>query len=472
VVRRILSARLPFLAPRDYDSGIPGPQIEHARTRDKHMSDLTTSEPRRGLFEGTWQQRLDFVVEMMREMSSQTDPQVMVQLYGKRMRQILPGDGSISLSRRDLVRPQVRVTRSHTWDRAVNPWKSRNRVILDDGLLSQLIWNEGPVIIEDFCLAPGDPSAPFLEGMRSLAAIPLFDQGHALNMVVQVCKEPNGFEWDDLPERVWMGNLFGRATHNLVLSEEVKRAYESVDRELKIVADMQRSLLPRALPKIPGLELAAHYQTSKRAGGDYYDFFPLPDGQWGILIADVSGHGTPAAVIMAVTHSIAHTHTGPPTPPSSLLDFINDHLTARYTTDTGTFVTAFYGIYDPATRRLTYSCAGHNPPRVKRRDGSLLSLDGALGLPLGIDPDERYLDAVQTLAAGDALVLYTDGITEAHRVGSSDMFGLERLDEILNSCACRADDLVSETLRAVDEFTLGDAPSDDRTLLVAKVGSN
>jgi hypothetical protein len=72
---------LPFLAPRDYDFGIPVPQIERA-TRDKHMSDLTTSEPRRGLFEGTWQQRLDFVVEMMREMSSQTDPQVMVQLYG------------------------------------------------------------------------------------------------------------------------------------------------------------------------------------------------------------------------------------------------------------------------------------------------------------------------------------------------------------------------------------------------------
>jgi sigma-B regulation protein RsbU (phosphoserine phosphatase) len=450
---------LPREQARDYDS----------RLRNATMSDLATSEPRRGLFEGTWQQRLDFVVEMMREMSSQTDPQVMVQLYGKRMRQILPGDGSISLSRRDLVRPRVRVTRSHTWDRSVNPWKARQRVILDGGLLADLIWNEEPIIIEDFCLARDDPSAPYLEGMRSLAAIPLFDKGHALNMVVQVCKQPNGFEWDDLPERVWMGNLFGRATHNLVLSEEVKRAYESVDRELKIVADMQRSLLPRQLPDIPGLELAAHYQTSKRAGGDYYDFFELPNGKWGILIADVSGHGTPAAVIMAVTHSIAHTHTGPPTPPSSLLNFINDHLTARYTTDTGTFVTAFYGIYDPSTRQLTYSCAGHNPPRVKHRDRSLISIEGALGLPLGIDPEERYFDAVRTLEPGDALVLYTDGIIEAHRTGCTDMFGLERLDEILTSCGCCADELVRKTLLAVEEFTSGDPPSDDRTLLVARV---
>ena len=87
---------------------------------------------------------------------------------------------------------------------------------------------------------------------------------------------------------VWMSNLFGRATHNLVLAEELKAAYEIVDRELKIVADIQRSLLPSPLPKIPTLGLAAHYQTSQWAGGDYYDFFPLPDGHWGILIADVS----------------------------------------------------------------------------------------------------------------------------------------------------------------------------------------
>jgi sigma-B regulation protein RsbU (phosphoserine phosphatase) len=434
------------------------------------MSDPTSIEPRRGMFHGTWQQRLEFVVEMMREMSSQTDPQVLVQNYGKRMRQVLPGDGSVSLSRRDLVRPQVRVTRSHTWERSVNPWTAKQRVILDGGLLSDLIWNEQALIIEDFCLAPGDPSAPYLEGMRSLAAIPLFDQGHTLNMVVQVCRQPNGFEWDDLPERVWMGNLFGRATHNLVLAEEVKRAYESVDRELKIVADMQRSLLPRALPEIPGLQLAAYYQTSRRAGGDYYDFFPLPNGQWGILIADVSGHGTPAAVIMAVTHSIAHTHTGPPTPPSSLLNFINDHLTARYTGDTGTFVTAFYGIYDQSTRELTYSSAGHNPPRVKRRDGTLISLERAVGLPLGIDREEKYIDAVETLKVGDALVLYTDGITEAHRTGSSDMFGLDRLDGVLDACSCHAETLVRETVDAVDEFTKGESPSDDRTLLVAKVG--
>ena len=116
-----------------------------------------------------------------------------------------------------------------------------------------------------------------------------------------------------------MSSLFGRATHNLVLRNELKQTYDIVERELKVVADIQRSLLPQVLPKIPNLELAAYYRTSRWAGGDYYDFFPLPDGRWGILVADVSGHGTPAAVMMAICHSLAHSLPGPADPPSAML---------------------------------------------------------------------------------------------------------------------------------------------------------
>src|SRR5690606_22631128 len=121
-------------------------------------------------------------------------------------------------------------------------------------------------------------------------------------------------------------NLFGRATHNLVLAERLEETYTAVDRELQAVANIQRSLLPSELPKISTMRLAAHYQTSRRAGGDYYDFFPLADNRWGILIADVSGHGTPAAVMMAITHVIAHTQPGQATPPSRMLNFLNDQL--------------------------------------------------------------------------------------------------------------------------------------------------
>jgi sigma-B regulation protein RsbU (phosphoserine phosphatase) len=301
-------------------------------------------------------------------------------------------------------------------------------------------------------------------------ALPLFDHGAALNMIISLRKDPQGPSIETLPERVWTANLFGRATQNLVLSDEVAKAYAAVDRELRTVADMQRSLLPRQLPQIPGLELAAHYETALRAGGDYYDFFELPDGNLGLLIADVSGHGTPAAVMMAVTHSIAHNHHGPPTPPSKLLEFINKNLSARYTTDGGTFVTAFYGIYDPRTHVITYSSAGHCPPRLKRfEDGCVVGLDGGLSLPLGIEPEERYFDVTATLRVGDALVLHTDGITEARRPNSSDLFGQERLDQVLNACTCDAEYMIRRTLLAVEEFTDSAAPNDDMTLLVAKV---
>jgi sigma-B regulation protein RsbU (phosphoserine phosphatase) len=422
---------------------------------------------------GPWRERLAFVVEMMRDMSRQTDPQEMVRAYGRFMDRIREVDRFVSLSRRDLAAPWYRITRSDLNDPEdqINPWKQRDKLPLyDRGLFSELIYGDEPRIIDDLqgMIAPDDPAAAHFAGMRSLQAIPNYDNGVAQNMVVMLDRNPGAFRPDSLPERVWMSNLFGRATQNLVLRDQVQVAYDAVDRELKVVADIQRSLLPTELPKIPTLELAAHYQTSTRAGGDYYDFFEMPDGRWGILIADVSGHGTPAAVMMAVTHSIAHMHDGPPDPPSELLSFINRHLARRYTNGTGSFVTAFYGIYDPRTRSLIYASAGHPAMRIQC-GGKVGPLNAKPCLPLGIDADERYVDATTTFAPGDLLVLYTDGIIEAHDPQRDAMFGQEELDKVLCSECDDAKGLVRRVLEAVDSFTGYRMPEDDRTLLVAKV---
>jgi sigma-B regulation protein RsbU (phosphoserine phosphatase) len=419
---------------------------------------------------GDWRGRLAFIVKTMREMSRQTDAQAMVRAYGARVRQLMPADRRVSLSRRDLASPRFRITRSSTWEGEINPWKEKDRLpLLEGGLFAELIYGDEPRILDDFRIAPGDPAAEFLAGQRSLLAIPLYDQGVALNMVVLMRQEPGAFQPEQLPQTVWMSNLFGRAAHNLVLSEELREAYNTVDREMKLVAEIQRSLLPAQLPPIPTLDLAASYQTASRAGGDYYDFFPLSDGKWGILIADVSGHGTPAAVLMAVTHAIAHTHPGPSLPPGPMLDYVNRHLTARYTAQSETFVTAFYGIYDPAKRELAYARAGHNPPRLKRcANGTLTALDGVDGLPLGISADENYREARQRLQPGDQVVLYTDGITEA-RNPAGDMFGLRRLDESLACGAFAASELLGAVLDVLARFMAGRPADDDRTLLVARV---
>jgi phosphoserine phosphatase RsbU/P len=423
-----------------------------------------------GLQSGHWRERLNDVVALMREMSRQTDPQEMVRAYSTRLRKMLRTDSFLALSRRGLEFPKYRITRSSRWTGEVNPWKDKDRLpVFAGGLLGELIYGDEPRIIDNLQVSPTDPAYEYFAGQRSLMAIPNYDHGVALNMTVRMSPSPDAFDRENFPEHVWLSNLFGRATQNLVLSDELKKAYEIVDRELKIVADIQRSLLPRTMPKIPSLDLAAHYQTSQWAGGDYYDFFPLPDGKWGLMIADVSGHGTPAAVMMAITHSIAHTYPGPPDPPGHLLTWVNDRLAEHYTADNEAFVTAFYGIYDPTRRELTYSCAGHNPPRLKRcLDGTIGSLDGVSGLPLGVMAGQVYDQTTQTLIPGDQLVFYTDGITEATNP-DGEMFGLDQLDRVLENCHLTADGLIEEVLEALNAFTSGQPLADDRTLLIAKV---
>ncbi len=460
----------------------------------------------------SWQDRVDHIVETMREMSLQTDPQAMVEAYGARMIALMKVDRTISLSRRGLERPYFRITRDTDWVEDVNPWKEKSKLpLLSGGLIADWIYSNRPLLINDLEVPINDPGYGYIGGYRYALVVPHYDKGESLNLVLHLRREGEPFDRETFPQIVQMSNLFGRATHNLLLSSQLKEAYESIDHELSVVAQIQRSLLPSTLPSIPGLELAAHYQTSKRAGGDYYDLFPLPDNKWGILIADVSGHGTPAAVVMAIMHSIAHSYPGPASPPQLMMQYLNRSLAERYTGNSGTFVTAFYGIFDPSTRELTYSSAGHNPPRFVRlrelecstltasqavaeslaasRDAlgshdsdeslDIFGLDGARNLPLGIDADETYTAHTERLGPGDAVVLYTDGITEAWNE-AGEMFGVHRLDESLTAArssrldaavglgdATSAQRLVRMILNELNRFTAGRPADDDRTILAA-----
>ncbi|QDT38630.1 PP2C family protein-serine/threonine phosphatase [Stratiformator vulcanicus] len=431
----------------------------------------TTAVQRPKWIQSNWQQRLDHIVETMREMSRQSDPQEMVRAYGRRMAEVFPANRRISLSRRGLDEPYVRVTRFSEWEEEVNPWKQKDQLpLLEGGLFADLIYGENPVVIDELDVDADDPAAEFLDGQRSLMAIPMLDRGAALNMVLLARDEPAAFDREDFPEHVWLANLFGRATHNLVLNDQLREAYEIVDRELKVVADIQQALLPRAMPEIKNLEVAAYYRTSHRAGGDYYDFFPLRDGKWGILIADVSGHGTPAAVVMAITHSIAHMFPTESVDPGQMLQFINEHLSKRYTGEFGAFVTAFYGVFDSSSRKLVYASAGHNPPRLRRCGQSeVSSLDGDPNIPLGLMPDVEYANSTHYFSSGDRVVFYTDGITEAMNADGK-LYGLGRLDHLLEvGCGEHAQAIADNIAADVAEYADEETMSDDRTLIVANV---
>jgi sigma-B regulation protein RsbU (phosphoserine phosphatase) len=417
---------------------------------------------------GNPSERLAFAVETMRELSRQNSAPSMIDAYRKRISRLMPTDRLVTISRRNMPAGWYRITRSSHWTQTLDPWKDVDQQPrFDRGLLGELLYGDQPVIIDDLQIAEDDPAAEYFEGQHSLMAMPMYDNGVGLNMVVAMRRERSGFSRERLPDQVWMSNLFGQVTQNLVLSADLREAYEAVDRELKVVGEIQRSLLPTKLPDIPTLELGAYYQTSRRAGGDYYDFFDLPDGQWGILIADVSGHGTPAAVLMAITHSIAHLVCDPPAPPAKLMTAINQRLCSLYTLDGGQFITAAYGVYDPPSRTLTYASAGHPPARIRRTDGSIESLNGARSLPLGILADESYHESTVQLHPGEILVLYTDGVTET-RSPSGELFDLPRLDAAL------ADDvspqeMIDRLLGQLTQFAAGRPFADDRTLLVARV---
>lgn len=425
---------------------------------------------RRPYLLGTWQERLANVVTAVREMSMQTEPHEMVRAYGQRMRSLWVADRTISISRRGHIAPEFRVTRSSTWSTVIDPWSQRDRLpVIRGGVLADLLYGNEPRLIDPFEVPAGDPAGEYLEGMRSVVAIPHYEQGEGLNMVLHMREDSGAFEPDRFPELVQMSNLFGRATKNLVLSKELRDANEQLDSELKAVQDIQLSLLPQTNPTISTLALATHYQTSKRAGGDYYDFFKLPEDRWGIIVADVSGHGTPAAVLMAIVHAIAHLMPGEPWPVDRVMSYMNRALTARYTRDGGAFVTAIYGIYDPKQRMFTFASAGHPEPLIRKPDGTIVSVaHPGGGLPLGLMDDAEYGSQAVQLKPGEALVLYTDGITEAFN-DHKDMFGIERLNHAIRRAPMDADAIVSAIIEDVGAFAGLASRSDDRTLVVGVV---
>jgi phosphoserine phosphatase RsbU/P len=412
---------------------------------------------------------LDIIVEMMREISRQSDPQEMIKIFRRRTTMLYGGEHSVSLSRRGLEPPQYRITRSSLWEHDINPWKEPHRLpVLEGGLLGELLYGDQPRVLRDICVPGTDPAFEYLKNVRSVVALPLFDGGVGLNMVVRLSSDPAGFDHINIGDALLTANLFGRATNSLVVAQQLKAAYAELDYEMRRVAEIQLSLLPPRLPKIPGVDIAASYQTAARAGGDYYDFFDLGDGRWGVLIADVSGHGTPAAVVMAMLRTILHAQCCPQATPGQVLGRANAQLCNHYDRFSGTFVTAFYGILDPRDRSMAYSCAGHNPPLLVDHKTNVRELNQALTYPLAIEPNTPFAESSVALSHGDTLLLYTDGITEAANP-EGEMYGRERLLSCVHEKVPNAQHIIDCVTMKLLGFTGGGNQMDDQTLLALRL---
>ena len=247
-------------------------------------------------------------------------------------------------------------------------------------------------------------------------------------------------------------------------SEQERRRLEA---ELELSAIVQRALLPQIVPEIPGVELAAFSRPAAIVGGDYFDFFQFRDGTHGVVIADIPGHGVSAGMLMSSLQTAIRTMAPETDVPSEILERINRFY--LHNINFTTFVTVFLARYDPLTRILTYTSAGHNPPVVvRKRDANVVWLKPTAPA-IGLSEEFHPRSEVVTLEQGDVMFLYTDGVTEAFNPGL-EQFGSLRLAELLRK---NVDLSVSEITQAVrqglDAFGDGHVVEDDTTFIALKV---
>jgi sigma-B regulation protein RsbU (phosphoserine phosphatase) len=239
---------------------------------------------------------------------------------------------------------------------------------------------------------------------------------------------------------------------------------ERQDRELAIARGIQESLFPRAAPRWPGFEVAAESRPSQQVGGDYYDLISMGKDRFAVAIADVSGKGTPASILMASVHASLRALAGTGHP-REILARLNRFLFES--TQPNRYATLFYGEVDIATRRLRYVSAGHIPPYLQRSSGSTERLTAG-GPALGLLEEATFEEGAVSLESGDVVAMVTDGATEA--MSPEDVeFGDDRVADALRlEAEGGAADRVARLVKAIDAWTGPAGCSDDLTILVLR----
>jgi serine phosphatase RsbU (regulator of sigma subunit) len=250
------------------------------------------------------------------------------------------------------------------------------------------------------------------------------------------------------------------------LEAEVRKQRDEFENDLTLASQVQRRVLPKP-PIVPGIELAAFMQPARLLGGDYYDFFPVSNGVVDVVIADVSGKGAAASLLMPSLAVALRLRAGELSGPAAILKDLDGVL--KQITNSATFVTMFYARFNPTLRTLEYASGGHNPPLLMRTGtGESLLLDQG-GPIMGILPDAQFSNTNVTLQPGDILTLYTDGVTEQEDE-NGDEFSLDRLKKVILSTESEpAATMVTDIAEAVSTFAGTREQSDDLTVVVAKL---
>jgi sigma-B regulation protein RsbU (phosphoserine phosphatase) len=424
--------------------------------------------------------RLGPLADLLRHVSGLDDPQEVQAAFGADMQRYNPFHGYVSLSVRGLEPGEYKVTGVSNMSagglKRKDPWKHWDDMpIRTGGLLGALIADDAPKLVLDLDTSQDPVLSAELPSMRSLAAIPLYDNGRALNWAIVLMDDPRGLDPEALEHTLMRGNLIGRMTKNLVDQRKLRTVLRQQDEELQRIAMIQQALLPERTPRPAGLDISTSYLTSQESGGDFFDFQDRADGWFAVLIADVAGHGAGAAVVVAMLQAILHTYPEDAEAcPSCVLAYLNKHISHKRIENS--FVTAFCALFSPDRTVMRYSNAGHNRPVLRRGAGGagdVTLIEDAVSVPLGVLDDATYEAREVTLVGGDTIVFYTDGIVEAfgpaQEDGQRDMFGMRRLTESLVTCSGMPDCVVESVHSALYKHTRQRSRADDQTIVAVRL---
>jgi len=333
---------------------------------------------------------------------------------------------------------------------------------LGEGLIGQVALTSEPIISSDVRKNPNYINA---RGQtRSEMVAPIISNTEVIGVFDLESDEFNAYSDDDLQVLMLLASQVAIIIEKVMLHEHLIEK-KRLEGQLEVARQVQLELLPAKDPQLEGYDISAYNFPTEEVSGDYYDWVRIYDDQIGLVIADVSGKGVPAALLMAFLRASlrAATHIGY----SPHISMAKVNYLLWESIERNQFVTAFYGILDVTNKTLTYTNAGHNPPILLKQNGDVSFMNRG-SVPLGMFRDTRYHDYYLTTEPGDLLLLYTDGVTEAQNEKEEE-YGRDRLAQAVRSNhELGARDLITALHTEVVDWTGGRGATDDVTFFVIK----
>ena len=336
------------------------------------------------------------------------------------------------------------------------------RLKMGEGIIGHVAMTGEPVISPDVRRDPRYVNAR--EETRSEMVAPIITNDEVIGVFDLESDQLNAYTDDDLQVLMLLASHVAIIIEKVMLHEQLVEK-KRLEGQLEVARQVQLELLPASDPKLEGFDICAYNYPTEEVSGDYYDWVSIYEDQIGFVIADVSGKGVPAALLMAFLRASlrAAIHIG--YAPHISMAKVNYLLWESI--ERNQFVTAFYAVLDASNKTLVYTNAGHNPPLLMDADGKARFIERG-GLPLGMFRDTRYYEYYLSIEPGQVLVLYTDGVTEATNLDDEE-YGRERLEHVVRAGRhLSARDLITSIYQDVIQWTAGRGATDDITFFIVK----